>query len=56
MFVITHSITPALLKFIDRIVVMQAGSIVGAGTHEEMLSTCPVYESLYRAKTAAKAA
>lgn len=55
-FVITHSITPSLLKLIDRIVVMQAGSIVGAGTHEEMLRTCSVYESLYRAKTTAKAA
>lgn len=55
-FIITHSMTPALLKLIDRIVVMQAGSIVGVGTHDEMLRDCSVYESLYRAKTSARAA
>ena len=55
-FIITHSMTPALLKLVDRVVVMQAGSIVGVGTHDEMLRDCSVYESLYRAKTSARAA
>ncbi|MBL8852039.1 MAG: ABC transporter ATP-binding protein, partial [Planctomycetaceae bacterium] len=55
-FIITHSMTPSLLKLVDRIVVMQDGGIVGSGTHEELLRTCVVYESLYRAKSFAKAA
>jgi subfamily B ATP-binding cassette protein MsbA len=55
-FIITHSMTPSLLKLVDRIVVMQSGSIVGDGTHDELLRTCGVYESLYRAKSFAKAA
>jgi len=55
-FIITHSMTPALLKLIDRIVVMESGRIIASGTHEDMLRTCVVYESLYRAKSFAKAA
>ncbi|MFO1094125.1 MAG: ABC transporter ATP-binding protein [Planctomycetaceae bacterium] len=55
-FVITHSMTPSLLKLVDRIVVMQSGAIVGHGTHDELLRTCAIYESLYRAKSFAKAA
>jgi subfamily B ATP-binding cassette protein MsbA len=55
-FIITHSMTPALLKLVDRIVVMQSGAIVASGTHEEMLNTCSVYESLCRAKSFARAA
>jgi subfamily B ATP-binding cassette protein MsbA len=55
-FIITHSMTPALLKLIDRIVVMHAGRIVAVGRHEELLQTCPVYDSLYHADSRARAA
>jgi ATP-binding cassette subfamily B protein len=30
----------------DRIVVLDAGSVVGEGTHEELLTTCPTYEEI----------
>jgi subfamily B ATP-binding cassette protein MsbA len=53
---ITHSMTPALLKIIDRIVVMQSGRVVAVGRHDELLPTCPLYDSLYHAKSRARAA
>jgi ABC-type multidrug transport system fused ATPase/permease subunit len=55
-FIITHSMTPALLKLVDRIVVMCAGRIVAVGRHEELLQSCPAYDSLYHADTRARAA
>jgi subfamily B ATP-binding cassette protein MsbA len=53
---ITHSMTPALLKIIDRIVVMQSGRVIAVGRHDELLPTCPLYDSLYHAKSRARAA
>lgn len=32
----------------DRIIVLDEGKVVGNGTHEELLKTCPVYEKLFR--------
>ena len=32
----------------DRIVVLDEGKVVGQGTHEELIETCPVYERLAR--------
>ncbi len=55
-FIITHSMTPALLNLVDRIAVMQGGRIVAEGTHEELLRSCTIYDSLYRAKTVPRAA
>lgn len=35
------------IKKSKKIVVLQAGHIVGAGSHEELLASCPLYRSLY---------
>ena len=53
---ITHSITPSVLDLVTRIVVMDAGCILATGTHEHLLESCPLYERLYLARTAARAA
>lgn len=50
-FVITHSITPTLLNFVTRIVVMDRGRLVATGPHETLLQTCPVYQNLFDART-----
>ena len=34
----------------DRIYVFDQGKIVGAGTHDELLKTCPVYQETYQAQ------
>ena len=31
----------------DRIIVLDEGRMVGMGTHEELLKTCPVYQEIY---------
>jgi len=44
-FVIAHRFTT--ISQADRIVVMEAGRIVGLGTHPELIETCPLYRTLY---------
>jgi subfamily B ATP-binding cassette protein MsbA len=50
LFMISHHITPSLLDFVTKIVVMSKGRAVGVGTHQELLKTCPVYDRIYNAK------
>lgn len=46
-FLIAHRHT--VMQMADRIVVMDKGRIVDAGTHAELIERCPLYVALYRA-------
>jgi len=35
------------IKKSKKIVVLQAGQIVGSGPHEELIKSCPLYRTLY---------
>ena len=37
----------ASVRYADRILVLDDGRLVGQGTHEELLQTCPVYQEVY---------
>ncbi len=47
--IITHSLSPALLDYVTRIVVLDRGRVVAAGSHSQLLTTCPLYRQLYDA-------
>ncbi len=49
-FVIAHRFSTILSA--DTIIVMDQGKIVGAGKHEELLTTCNAYKSLYERQIA----
>lgn len=44
---ITHSMTPSLLEFVSRIVVLDDGQVLATGTHEQLLQSCIVYRRLF---------
>lgn len=35
------------IQYADKIVVLDDGSVVGIGTHEELMNTCEVYREIY---------
>ena len=37
----------ASVRFADQILVLDDGMLVGQGTHEELLTSCPVYQEIY---------
>lgn len=53
---ITHCLTPGLLEFLTRIVVLDRGRVVATGSHVELLTACPVYQQLWDAQTQRAAA
>ncbi len=50
-FIVAHSLTPALMQLVSRIVVMERGQIVASGSHEELTRTCLLYRSLNKVDT-----
>jgi ABC-type multidrug transport system fused ATPase/permease subunit len=49
-FVIAHRLST--LRHVDRILVLDRGKLVGFGTHEELLETCPTYRQPWVYQTA----
>ena len=37
----------ASVRFADEILVLDDGELVGQGTHDQLLETCPVYQEIY---------
>lgn len=46
--VVTHRL--GSVKFADRIVVMKEGRIVGIGSHDKLLSSCPLYADMWKSQ------
>ena len=44
------------VRFADQILVLDDGRLVGAGTHEALLGSCPVYQEIYASQFDAKEA
>lgn len=49
--VITVSQRTSSIAHADKIIVLDDGKIVGAGTHDELLTTCEVYKEIYDSQT-----
>jgi ATP-binding cassette subfamily B protein/subfamily B ATP-binding cassette protein MsbA len=47
-FLITHRLNT--LEIADRIVMLESGRILGVGTHQELLASCPAYQHLHAAQ------
>ena len=52
--VITQRVVSAM--HCDRIFVLSEGAVVGAGTHAELLESCPIYREIYLSQTGGEAA
>lgn len=47
LLMITHKLVEAA-QFMDRIIVIDKGKVVASGTHEQLLVTCALYQSLWQ--------
>ncbi len=45
--IITHSLSPALLEYVSRIVVLDRGRAIANGSHAELQAACPIYRQLF---------
>ncbi len=52
LLVIAHRLST--VKNADQIAVLEKGNVVGLGTHDELVTNCPLYERLWHAHTGAK--
>ena len=52
--VIAHR--PSTIETADRVAVMEDGRLVAAGTHADLLGSCPLYRSLRQSRSSAEAA
>ncbi|MEZ6066080.1 MAG: ABC transporter ATP-binding protein [Planctomycetaceae bacterium] len=48
---ITHSMTPSLLEFVRRVIVLEDGQVLADGSHEEVTRQCLVYRRLFQGET-----
>ena len=55
-FIVTHLMSPSLLDFVTKVMIMDRGRLVAYGPHEDVLRTCPVYQNLFHARLAKHAA
>lgn len=55
-FIITHSLSPALLELVTQVMVMDRGRLLAQGPHETVLRTCPAYRELYERQVRQRAA
>jgi ABC-type multidrug transport system ATPase subunit len=53
-FLITHSVTPQILEFATRIVVMEQGRLLATGSHDDLLQACSAYQRLYNAQSSSR--
>jgi ABC-type multidrug transport system fused ATPase/permease subunit len=44
-FIVSQRAAP--LRFADQILVLDDGCLVGKGTHDELMTSCPVYQEIY---------
>lgn len=47
--IVTHRL--ASVKFADRIIVMKDGKVMGMGTHDILLNTCPIYSKMWESQS-----
>ena len=40
----------ASIRYADQILVLDEGAVVGQGTHESLMESCPVYQEIYRSQ------
>ena len=45
--IITHSLSPSLLEYVSRIVVLDRGRAIATGSHSELQAACPIYRQLF---------